>query len=102
MDAVSYQQELKKLQSETSMIENSASNIVIDSPSFIKKYYVYAIILIVNFVLLLIIKPKIILKIDVINKEPVMLINKKMFVLVYIIIDIISVLMYYIYSRRKV
>lgn len=103
MDPNSYQQELKKLQNEVLQIENSTltGNTPTETTSVIKKYLYYVGILVFNFVLLVIVKPKIILKIDKINNTPTIVVDKLRFAILYIVMSAITILLYIVYNRLK-
>lgn len=97
MDASVYQQELQKLEREISDIENPTPNISVSVSGF-KKNFIYLYIIIGVFVSLILLKPKIVLEVD---KQKNIIVNKKKFIIWFIILSIILSGMYTIFITIK-
>jgi hypothetical protein len=98
MDLQHYQKEVSKLQKD---VESFDTDLVDKPKERIVKYKYYILIVISTFLFLIIIKPKVILKVSMTAKRPEIIIDKAKFVIWWIISSIIGLGLYYMTKKLK-
>jgi tryptophan-rich sensory protein len=107
MDQRSYEREVKRLESELNNLDSvKPSSIQTISPSNsgskIIRYFPYAIISILSFVFLILIKPKVVLKITIPRDEPPqMIIDKGKLIVWWLIWSVVGSIGYLVWHRLK-
>ncbi len=107
MDLKSYQREVANLEKEVKSLSNARmDNDMMDSDkltvtSRVMKYKNYFIITVSSFLFLLLVKPKFVLKIEIIDEIPEIRVNKSKLIIWWIVITILLSLIYTVYVKVK-
>lgn len=104
MDQRAYEREVKRLESELSNFDTVKTSTVqsISSPnseSKIIKYFPYAFISVLSFIFLIIVKPKVVLRITIPRDEPPkMIIDKGKLIIWWLIISVVASIGYLVWK----
>ena len=102
MDTLQYQKEIAKLERELADINvDKTSNSSPKQKVSLGKYKNYFLVFLGTFLTLYIIKPKFLLTVTKINDKCVILINKKKFFLVWVVLSLLILFFLYIKSNKK-
>lgn len=103
MNTDEYANEIKRLELDSS---NNTTNDTTNSPSnsllsktTSKSYMVYFFIIIISFLFLILVKPRIILKINTLNEPPTIIIDKLKLILYWIGLSFVGIIGYMLYIK---
>jgi len=106
MDLAEYKREVENLEREVSSLDSgstkdSEKSLMSSRLSKIMKYKPYIIVFLCTFLFLIIVQPKIILKVDVSSEQPEIVVDKKRFVIWWFGITALLSFIYSIITKKK-